>query len=107
MENMITIPTAAQAREAVKTQANRICERVWNDILFAVKNCIESAISECRCSAYLPESCMRGVSVKAVHQRLLPILSGMGYAVKLGKFSGIIISWKEADDLGSEQSDIS
>ena len=97
MENIIKIPTAAQARDAVKQRANIACEKVWSDILCSVRNAIHSAIEECNCYVYLSESVMHGVSTKAVFQKLHPILSELGYCVKMGQYFGIHISWKECE----------
>lgn len=95
MENIIKIITAAQAREAVKQQADVVCERVWSDILCAVRNSIHDAIEGCKCCTYLSESIMRGVSTRAVFEKLHPMLTGMGYQVEMGKYAGIRISWEE------------
>lgn len=95
MENIIKIPTAAQAREAVNEQANLECEKIWGDILHTVKNSIHSAIKDCKHRTYIYESSMRGVSFNAVYEKLKPMLTGMGYKVEKGKFSGIYISWEE------------
>ena len=95
MENIVKIPTAEQAREAVKQQANIVCEKILGDILCAVRNSIHDAIKECKCYAYLSESVMRGVSTRAVFEKLYPVLTGMGYRVEMGKYAGIRISWEE------------
>lgn len=95
MENIVKIPTAEQAREAVKQQANIACEKIWGDILCAVRNSIHNAIEGCKNYAYLSESVMRGVSTRAVFEKLHPMLTGMGYQVEMGKYAGIRISWEE------------
>ena len=97
MENMIRIPTAAQARESMSTYAEEACGRAWTDILTTVYHAIDGAIRECKFQTSILESQMRGVPIRMVLQKLSPMLEGMGYSV--GKYGGIItISWDKKGD---------
>jgi len=98
MDHTVNIPTAEQARAAVQKQAEIDCEKVWNDIMYAVRNSINEAIRNCKCSAYLTEASMHGVPTKSVYHKLLPILEDMGYRVMLGTYAGIVISWAKDDE---------
>lgn len=95
MENIVKIPTAAQAREAVAQQANSACEKIWGDILYTLKTVIQNAIADCKNYAYLHESMKLGVSTRTVFEKLRPMLTGMGYKVELNKYNSIRISWEE------------